>query len=353
MGADQSGSVLAAQHASIAEPYSYSAYGEAPSQAASSVLGYTGQYRDPVVPGYRLGNGYRTYLPALMRFGQPDAPGYSPFGRGGINSYGYCHSDPINRLDPSGHFDLFGFFNGFANTWKTIWKDIGDDLDRMDPFKLFNKQVTAPAVKWFMHQKWARSTPVYWGLYGLGKGYQKLNPDERQMFGEVGRLGEVLPFIPGVGELGEVDDIVDGVMEGTTEGLGDMTGGSSDVVTTGGRFEGAPEPAPNFREAPPEDEPNPLNPREEEGQILDLQDQWDEFMQRYLVDGMEGFNAFDLARRQAGLQPEVIEGGQLPIPDEDIPGELLRPRRDSEASDDSDGSWAPRPNRLDLNLDDE
>jgi len=37
-----------------------------------------------------------------MRFQSPDS--LSPFGKGGINAYGYCAGDPINRIDPNGHF---------------------------------------------------------------------------------------------------------------------------------------------------------------------------------------------------------------------------------------------------------
>ena len=66
------------------------------------LVGYTGVYQDPVSGGYPLGNGYRMYLPDLMRFNSPDS--WSPFGRGGVNAYVYCSDDPINQADPSGHF---------------------------------------------------------------------------------------------------------------------------------------------------------------------------------------------------------------------------------------------------------
>ena len=67
-------------------------------------LGYTGAFEDAVTGGYPLGHGYRHYLPALMRF---NAPGdWSPFGAGGINPYAYCAGDPVNHVDPSGHFHL-------------------------------------------------------------------------------------------------------------------------------------------------------------------------------------------------------------------------------------------------------
>lgn len=50
---------------------------------------------------YLLGNGYRAYHTALMRFGSMD--NLSPFGEGGINAYAYCGNDPVNRADPTGH----------------------------------------------------------------------------------------------------------------------------------------------------------------------------------------------------------------------------------------------------------
>lgn len=50
---------------------------------------------------YMLGAGYRGYIPSLRRFNSPDS--WSPFGRGGINAYGFCGGDPVNGRDPTGH----------------------------------------------------------------------------------------------------------------------------------------------------------------------------------------------------------------------------------------------------------
>ena len=47
------------------------------------------------------------YLPAWMRFNAPDS--LSPFGAGGANPYAYCKDDPINRIDPNGHFNMAAF----------------------------------------------------------------------------------------------------------------------------------------------------------------------------------------------------------------------------------------------------
>ncbi|MGC0151362.1 RHS repeat-associated core domain-containing protein [Chromobacterium vaccinii] len=69
-------------------------------------VGFNGERADPVSGDILLGNGCRAYHPALMRFGSADE--LSPFGGGGVNGYGYCEGDPVNRCDPSGHFSVGG-----------------------------------------------------------------------------------------------------------------------------------------------------------------------------------------------------------------------------------------------------
>ncbi len=72
-------------------------------------MGFNGERPDPITGHYLLGNGYRAFNPVLMRFNSPDS--WSPFGEGGLNAYGYCVGDPVNRSDPTGHF---------ANPWKGL-----------------------------------------------------------------------------------------------------------------------------------------------------------------------------------------------------------------------------------------
>ncbi|WP_427184059.1 RHS repeat-associated core domain-containing protein [Bordetella bronchialis] len=67
-------------------------------------LAYTGSTLDGVTGGYALGNGYRTFLPALMRFTAPDAD--SPFALGGPNGYAYCLGNPVHVADPTGHIPM-------------------------------------------------------------------------------------------------------------------------------------------------------------------------------------------------------------------------------------------------------
>ncbi|WP_210330838.1 RHS repeat-associated core domain-containing protein [Mesorhizobium sp. NBSH29] len=67
-------------------------------------IGYNGNLFDGS-GYYHLGNGFRAYNPALMRFHSPDS--LSPFGKGGLNAYAYCMDDPVNRVDPSGGVPIF------------------------------------------------------------------------------------------------------------------------------------------------------------------------------------------------------------------------------------------------------
>jgi RHS repeat-associated protein len=84
------------------KPICYSPYGHRPvASGLLSLLGFNGERPDPVTGHYLLGNGYRAFNPVLLRFNSPDS--WSPFGKGGVNSYAYCLGDPINRADPNGH----------------------------------------------------------------------------------------------------------------------------------------------------------------------------------------------------------------------------------------------------------
>lgn len=83
----------------------YNPYGYIARQASLlSLLGLNGEVYDPLSKFYALGNGYRSYNPALMRFIAPDS--LSPFAEGGPNAYAYCAGDPINHVDPTGHVNL-------------------------------------------------------------------------------------------------------------------------------------------------------------------------------------------------------------------------------------------------------
>ncbi|WP_448100453.1 RHS repeat-associated core domain-containing protein [Luteibacter jiangsuensis] len=80
----------------------YGAFGGAHGQAGRSRSRYAGERIEADLDWYLLGR--RPYHPALRRFLVPDT--MSPFDAGGVNRYAYCGGDPINRIDPSGHFGL-------------------------------------------------------------------------------------------------------------------------------------------------------------------------------------------------------------------------------------------------------
>jgi RHS repeat-associated protein len=81
--------------------HGFTPYGYRRSTLAKSTIAYTGEWFEPSIDGYLLGNGYRAYNASLMRFYSPDS--FSPFGKGLLNAYCYCNEDPINNVDRTGH----------------------------------------------------------------------------------------------------------------------------------------------------------------------------------------------------------------------------------------------------------
>ncbi|MBI6918683.1 MULTISPECIES: RHS repeat-associated core domain-containing protein [Pseudomonas] len=79
----------------------YTPYGYLKQDQNAAFLAFNGQMLDTATEAYALGNGYRLYNPALLRFHSPDD--LSPFDRGGLNCYAYCEGDSINNIDPDGH----------------------------------------------------------------------------------------------------------------------------------------------------------------------------------------------------------------------------------------------------------
>ncbi|MFK0269920.1 RHS repeat-associated core domain-containing protein [Pseudomonas asiatica] len=87
------------------ESMAYSPYGYLPMEKMLALLGFNGQWCDPITEGYPLGAGRRTYSTERMRFDSDDPT--SPFGKGGPHPSAYCEGDPINRHDPTGEFFQF------------------------------------------------------------------------------------------------------------------------------------------------------------------------------------------------------------------------------------------------------
>lgn len=106
LATDTPGSVLRRSLDQAGIMYAYTAFGHlTPGDTGLMMLGFNGQYRDPLTGNYQLGNGYRSYNPVLMRFLSADS--LSPFSHGGINAYAYCKNNPANQTDPSGAFSIF------------------------------------------------------------------------------------------------------------------------------------------------------------------------------------------------------------------------------------------------------
>ncbi len=83
-------------------------------------VGYNGELHEAEAGWQILGNGYRAFSPALMRFHGSDS--LSPFQEGGVNGYAYARLSPVNFFDPTGHFAqylavgalILGFASGMA-----------------------------------------------------------------------------------------------------------------------------------------------------------------------------------------------------------------------------------------------
>ncbi|MNZ41685.1 hypothetical protein D3C78_592400 [compost metagenome] len=113
LATDQQRSVLAILDATRPHHLAYTPYGHRIPEngllSLLSLLGFNGERPDPVTGHYLLGNGYRALNPVLMRFNSPDS--WSPFGRGGLNTYAYCLGDPVNQRDETGHMPLRSIFS--------------------------------------------------------------------------------------------------------------------------------------------------------------------------------------------------------------------------------------------------
>lgn len=94
-------------------------------------MGFNGVLHEAGTCWQLLGNGRRAYNPVLMRFHSPDR--LSPFGRGGVNTYAYCRHDPINYIDPDGHFGVWLMLRGILQSTRQAFSRLGAQVVR--PFR--------------------------------------------------------------------------------------------------------------------------------------------------------------------------------------------------------------------------
>jgi RHS repeat-associated protein len=114
-----------------------------------SLLGFNGERPDSVTGNYLLGNGYRAFNPVLMRFNRPDS--WSPFGKGGLNSYAYCFGDPVNFVDPTGHV-LDGVLKGIRKLVRWVAKPVPRNDPALNSLEGINSDVFNEIAK-FLGQK--------------------------------------------------------------------------------------------------------------------------------------------------------------------------------------------------------
>ncbi|MFK3907376.1 RHS repeat-associated core domain-containing protein [Pseudomonas monteilii] len=136
LACDAHGSILNVATTRDAKRISYTPYGYLSADGRHSYLGFNGEYVD-VRNVYLLGNGYRTYDPALMRFHTADS--LSPFGEGGLNAYAYCQGDPANHIDPSGHVQMPNIV--YAKTRTRFQARVGYGQLRSTPDPLTQKYI--------------------------------------------------------------------------------------------------------------------------------------------------------------------------------------------------------------------
>ncbi len=112
LATDRSNTVLGEARPGAEQSVAYTAYGFPSRGPLWTQLAYNGEMNEAGTGWQLLGNGYRAFNPVLMRFHSPDD--LSPFERGGINAYAYCANDPVNRVDPTGHWGIAAMFGVLA-----------------------------------------------------------------------------------------------------------------------------------------------------------------------------------------------------------------------------------------------
>ncbi len=97
----------------------------ASSGAATSTFGYTGEQIDPKGMVYLRA---RYYAPSLSRFIQRDSIVLNPRVPEDWNRWAYTHDNPINHIDPNGHYN-----RDDAKTYAMTWERGSQDNPSIDP----------------------------------------------------------------------------------------------------------------------------------------------------------------------------------------------------------------------------
>lgn len=151
--------------------------GETIEKAAS--VEFQGQLRDALTGHYLLGHGYRAYDSIMRRFLTPDS--LSPFGEGGLNCYVYCGGEPVNNIDPSGHFSrsIGKRLSQFFRREKNIGVEVGTLIDFSGRHRIYNPKVIAPNITAFETQgPPGFQKAINFSLHGSPKGKLATNGNE-------------------------------------------------------------------------------------------------------------------------------------------------------------------------------
>lgn len=170
----------------------YTPYGYSSSRLTEYfALGYDGERIDRISGCYPLGAGVRSYSPALMRFTSSDSS--SPFGKGGINGYGYCGADPVNYNDPTGKTRAPNQMKaGRGRSLKLTWNETKVKLNQSSPGELVELVKRSPdyalqieaaeAANVLNHIETLRHNPRAETPLGLFSFSQQVFEDARSLF---------------------------------------------------------------------------------------------------------------------------------------------------------------------------
>jgi RHS repeat-associated protein len=193
LATDQQRSVLHQVDATQQTPRAYTAYGFG--AALINFPGFNGEHPDPLTGHYLLGNGYRAFNPVSMRFNSPDS--LSPFGKGGLNAYAYCGGDPVNRVDPDGHFPIrtlvrvIQAVNRFKNTSRSgsVRRSIGLGLKAVGPSRASANSISPPKLKQLALAKF--NSDELWVLTSHTSQYKSVVIPLEEKFGEANLMAFV------------------------------------------------------------------------------------------------------------------------------------------------------------------
>ncbi len=182
------------------QEFDYDAYGNLTNTVTPQTqLLYCGEQYDSTLKMYNLRA--RWYSPATGRFNAIDPYEGSPYDPPSLHRYLFCHSDPINRIDPSGLFSLneINVVQAIQNKLKQVWNS--------KSIKFLRRGVDPTRQRWKMWLIQSKGMPIHFGLWlevlnnigeetGIGP-YFDVNPTtgglRRLLSGSVFRYIKIVP----------------------------------------------------------------------------------------------------------------------------------------------------------------